>query len=72
MNDEQIQHLKDRLVKGNRIFWIMDGLMQEIVSIGQKDGEPSEVGFSVSGNYIALYNVDTEDLWVAKPIFPKK
>ena len=69
MTPEQITSLKASIEQGNRVFWVMDDIMDEIVSVGIHPQEPSAVGYSHSGNYIGLYNVDPEDLWVACKLF---
>jgi hypothetical protein len=82
MNDEQIKILK-AFVKnsteqsaGEPAYWIPDEhVARKIVSIGTAptkvgdEPEPSEVAYFRNGQYIALYNVDPEEIKVVTP-FP--
>ncbi len=73
MTDEQIKILKGRLSlkDGRRLLWIRDGCNAfEIRVVGQQEGEPSEVGRFGDGTYIALYNVDPDEIFESRRLFP--
>ena len=71
MSENLIEHLKDHLRLGFRVFWVCD-VAREIVSVGSPADEPSDVGYFENGEYIALYGVDPAELLVGTKLFPMK
>ena len=69
MSDEDIEYLKQIVNQKHACLgaWYLDAdYHRRIVRVGpnDKENEPGDCGYFNDGTYIALYNVDVDEIWI--------